>query len=147
MTYDVRVTTGEACPTAVVASTTTWDEFPRLWRQSLDEVWALIRGTDLWTDGHNVMVYKDDVPNVEVGVQVTRAFPPSGRVVPSALPVGRVATTVHRGPYDRLGDAHQAVRDWCAAQGQALTGTRWEVYGDPQPDPARTETEVYWLLA
>lgn len=58
-------------------------------------MWALIRGSDLWTDGRNVMVYVDDVPNVEVGVEVTKAFPPSGRVVPSALPAGRgrIATT------------------------------------------------------
>jgi effector-binding domain-containing protein len=147
VTYDVRVAMVAACPTAVVAATTTWDEFPTLWGRLLDQVWALVRGTDLWTDGHNVMLYKDDVPNVEVGVQVTRAFEPSGRVVPSELPAGRVATTVHRGPYERLGDAHEAVVGWCAAQGLRLTRARWEIYGDPRPDPAETETEVSWLLA
>jgi len=31
------------------------------------------------------MLYKDDVPNVEVGVEVADSFAPSGRVVPSTL--------------------------------------------------------------
>ena len=52
----------------------------------LDQVWAFLRDSDLRTDGHNVMFYKDDVPNVEVGVQVTQAFMPSGRVVPPGWP-------------------------------------------------------------
>ncbi len=147
MAYDVQATTVSACPTAVVAAATTWEEFPTLWRELLDQVWAFLRGTDLRTDGHNVMLYKDDVPNVEVGVQVTRAFPPSGRVVPSTLPAGRAAMTVHRGPYERLGDAHKAVLDWCALQGIELAGSRWEVYGDWDDDPAQLQTTVYWLLA
>ena len=111
MTYQVGVATVEATPTAVVAATTTWEEFPTLWRSMLDQVWALIRSTDgLRTDGHNVMLFKDDVPNVEVGVQVTGPFAPSGRVVPSALPAGRAAMTTHRGPYEGLVGAHRAVR-------------------------------------
>jgi hypothetical protein len=27
-----------------------------------DEVWAFLGGTDLRTDGHNVILHKDDVP-------------------------------------------------------------------------------------
>jgi effector-binding domain-containing protein len=93
------------------------------------------------------MLYRDDVPNVEVGVEVTGAFPPSGRVVASALPAGRVATTVHWGSYDGLRAAHSAVRDWCAARGLAVSGPRWEVYGHWRDDPSEVETEVCWLLA
>lgn len=98
--------------------------------------------SDLRTDGHNIMLYKDDVRNVEVGVQITRPFAPTGRVVPSRLLAGRVARTVHRGPYDRLADPHRAVRKWCVARGLALPGPRWEIYGDWNKDPAKLETEV-----
>ena len=92
------------------------------------------------------MLYKDDVPNVEVGVEVSGPFPPSGPVVASVLPAGEAATTVHRGPYDRLGDAHQAILTWCATHGREPAGPRWEVYGDWHEDPAQLETEVYYLL-
>src|SRR5262249_6615944 len=107
-----------------------------------------LRGTDLRApEGHNVMFYKDDVPNVEVGVEVTRAFEPSDRVVPSTLPAGRVATTVHRGPYDGLAAAHRAVLDWCAAHDLKTAGPGGEVYGDWRDAPAELETTIYWLLA
>jgi len=147
MTYHVELTTSAESPTAVVAATTTWERFPSLWKEMLDQVWAFLRSSDLRTDGHNIMLYKDDVPNVEVGVQVTRSFKPIGQVVPSRLPAGRVACTLHRGPYDRLDEPHRAIREWCAARSLALAGPRWEIYGDWREDPAQLETEVCYLLA
>jgi effector-binding domain-containing protein len=83
---------------------------------------------------------------VEVGVQVDGPFVASGRVTPSELPAGRVATTVHRGSYDGLGAAHEAVHAWCATHGHSLTRTRWEIYGDWQEDPEDLETEIAYLL-
>jgi effector-binding domain-containing protein len=67
----------------------------------------------------------------------------------SALPAGQVAMTVHWGPYSELGAAHRAVTDWywCAAQGRQQMGTRWEVYGPHNANPANVWTEVYYLLA
>lgn len=100
-----------------------------MWRTLLDEVYAFLKDSDVKQDGHNIMLYKDDVPNVEVGVQVKTRFLPQGRVVPSVLPAGEVAMTVHRGPYERLGDAHEAVIKWCAASGRTIARTRWEIYG------------------
>jgi effector-binding domain-containing protein len=143
----VRIVTTEARPTAVVARSTTWADFPSVWRGMLDEVYAFLRQGGVAQKGHNVMLYRDDVPNVEVGVEVTGPFPASGRVVPSVLPAGAAAMTVHRGPYAGLDRAHRAVRDWCGAHGHVLSGLRWEVYGDWHEDPAELETEVYWLLA
>ncbi len=147
MEYEVELTTTDESPIAVVAATTTWERFPTLWKEMLDQVWAFLHDSELRTDGHNVMLYKDDIPNVEVGVQVTRPFMPTGHVVPSSLPGGRVARTVHRGPYDRLSEPHRAVREWCAARGLVLAGPRWEIYGDWREDPAALETEVCYLLA
>ena len=40
MSYLVTVTDVVARPTAVVAAATTWQEFPALWRELLDEVWT-----------------------------------------------------------------------------------------------------------
>lgn len=128
-------------PTAVVAATTTWAEFPRLWKVLLDEVYTVVDGKT------NVMLYRDDVPHVEVGVLAPEGFVPRGRVVASALPAGRVARAVHRGPFTELHATHRAVLDWCAEHGHALSGVRWEVYGHHHPDPAQLETEICWALA
>ena len=146
MGYDVSVRTTAESPTAVVAQATNWEEFPALWRSLLDEVYGFLRDGGATQRGHNVMLYRDDVPNVEVGVQVAETFVPSGRVVPSVLPAGHVATTIHRGSYDGLDGAHRAIRTWCAAQGHELTGTRWEIYGDWRDNPEELETEVNYLI-
>jgi effector-binding domain-containing protein len=146
----VRIVTTAQTPTAVVAETTSWDEFPRLWRGFLAEVWAVVRDSGL-AAGRNVMLYKDDVPSVEVGAEVSGPFAARGRVVASALPAGRAATAVARGDPSpaSLARAHTAVREWCAHTGHHLTGIRWEIYGHwrEDQDPALFETEVYWLLA
>jgi len=145
--YSVSVTTAVEQPTAIVAAATTWSQFPTLWPILLDEVYAFVRHGGATQSGHNVMLYRDDVPNVEVGVQVAEPFEPAGRVVPSVLPAGQVATAVHRGPYDGLDEAHVAIRAWCLSHRHALTGVRWEIYGDWREDPAELETTVRYLLA
>ena len=149
MDYAVRIVTTAPTPTAVVAESTSWEEFPQLWGELLGEVWTVLRDSDLKT-GRNVMLYKDDSPNVEVGAEVSDSFTPTGRVVPSSLPAGRAATGVARGAPSTAGlaSAHAAVRDWCAANGHELSGVRWEIYGHwlEDQDPALFETEVYWLL-
>jgi len=147
MSYQVTMMDVEARPTAVVPATTTWQEFPTLWRKLSDEVWACLHAGGIYRGCRVIMLYWDDVPHVEVGVELLVACPLTGRVIGSALPAGQAAMTVHWGPYSRLGEAHQAVIGWCAAQGKRKTGTRWEVYGPHNDDPARVWTEVYWLLA
>jgi effector-binding domain-containing protein len=147
MSHQVTVSEVAARPTAVVAATTTWQRFPALWRELLDEVWACLHAGGIQRGCRNIMLYLDDVPHVEVGVELDQPCPLTGRVVASALPAGQVAMTVHRGPYAGLGSAHQAVLDWCAAQGRPPAGPRWEVYGPHHDDPAEVWTEVYYLLS
>ena len=139
----------EPVPTAVVAAATTWREFPEVWGPMLDEVWSFLRGLapeGLYQQGHNVMLYKDDVPHVEVGVQVSGSFHPAGRVIASALPGGLAATAVHSGPIAGIGDTHQAVREWSNANGYRLAGPRWEIYSDPDPSTGDFDVDVFWLL-
>jgi effector-binding domain-containing protein len=149
----VSVIESGARPTLVVAHETTWGEFPSLWGSMLDEVYVVVKaagadgaggGEDRW---RNVMLYKDDVPNVEVGVLASGPFSGAGNVIASALPAGLTAGVTHRGPYAGLDLAHRAVRDWCAAHGRQLAGPRWEIYGHWREDPSELETEVYYLLA
>lgn len=150
MTVGVSVKTVEPAPTAVVAAAVTWAEFPTRWRPMLDQVWGFLRGggapEGLYRGGHNVMLYKDDVPDVEVGVQVTRSFESVGQVVASSLPGGLVATATHAGPVSALGDTHQALREWIETNGYVTAGPHWEIYGDPDPSTGDFPVEVCWLL-
>jgi effector-binding domain-containing protein len=143
--YSVSEQAVDERPTAVIAASTTWDAFPTLWRRLLDEIWAVARSNDVIAPGRNVMLYKDDVPNVEIGVEAAGPFEAVGRIVPSTLPAGRVATTTHRGRYEDLGVAHEAVIRWCDGRGLRRAGARWEVYGH-WIEGVEPEVEVYYLL-
>lgn len=81
---------------------------------------------------------------VEAGTAVERPIEPEGDVHPSALPGGRVAVTVHVGPYDGMEAAYHALARWVAERGEP-DGDPWEVYlTDPgaEPEPAGWRTEI-----
>lgn len=86
----------------------------------------------------------------EAAVAVASPVAPSGRVVPSRLPAGPIASCIHRGPYQELHEAWQAFEGWLAAQPVTRLPYIWEVYrvGPGQtPDPAAWETDLVHPLA
>ncbi len=122
------------------------------WRTALDKVWEYLRShPGLRTDGHNIFLYHHPTdPRAPVvcdfGVEVTRAFETAGEVFPAETPAGQAAVAVHRGPYDRLDETHRAIREWMDANQKQSGGYSWEIYGDPTPNPADTETTLVYLL-
>ena len=122
------------------------------WGPALGKVWAFIRSQPgLWTDGHNVFLYHHPKESgaailCDFGVEVTRAFEAAGEVYATETPGGEAAVAVHRGAYDRVSEAHAAIGEWMSANGRESAGHSWEIYGDPTPDPAQTETTVVYLL-
>ena len=122
------------------------------WGPAVGQVWDFIRSQPgLWTDGHNIFVYHEaDDPGgpllCDFGVEVTRTFEAAGAVHATETPGGEAAVAVHRGAYDRLHEAYDAIEDWMVANGRESAGHTLEIYGDPTPDPADTETTVVRLL-
>ena len=47
MEYEIAVADVPARRTAVVAATTTWEEFPALWRELSGEVWECLRASGI----------------------------------------------------------------------------------------------------
>ena len=45
-----------------------------------------------------------------------------------------------------MNEAHLALRKWMAAHRRESAGHSGEIYGDPTPDPADTETTVVYLV-
>jgi effector-binding domain-containing protein len=77
---------------------------------------------------------------------VVHQFVPGGDVICTATPGGQVATTIHLGPYARLGEAHDAIRDWCTAHALVIASPFWEVYDHWNDDSAKLRTDVFYLL-
>ena len=151
MGYEVRVEkVDEGRPLAVVRRRARPAEFSRVVPECCGLVWSALKAHGVKGAGRHVSIYRDDVVNLEVGVEMDGPFAGVGEVVASALPVGMVVSTVHLGPYQKLGEAHGAIRAWCARNGHELAGPKWEIYGhwleEWNKDPSKIRTDVFYLL-
>ena len=72
---------------------------------------GLIRSTDPGTVDEDVIF-----------VPIRRAMPPTDRIGVERLPACRVASILHRGPYETLGEALAQLRGWAAAAGYEPAG-------------------------
>jgi DNA gyrase inhibitor GyrI len=92
------------------------------------------------TNGHNIFLYHPAQPGAPIlcdfGVEVTRTFETEGEVHATEIQGGEAAVAVHRGPYNRMNEAHDVIGKWIAANRREPAGLSWEIYGDPTPDPA-----------
>jgi effector-binding domain-containing protein len=153
MEYNILVQQVEAQPIAAVRARLAAREIPTHFKEYLDKVWDFLgRQPHLWTGGHNVFLYHHDMDTdgamtIDFGVQVTCRFEAEGDVFSAIIPAGKVATTIHRGPYTRLKLAHDAVHAWIKNNSRRDGGWSWEVYGDWNEDPRQLETQIFYLLS
>jgi effector-binding domain-containing protein len=152
VTTSVSLATAEPRLLAAVSRRAALADFASVWRPALDEVWRFLRTQPgLRTDGHNIFLYhhpprRDDPMEIDFGVQVTRPFAAAGEVHLTETPAGEVAMALHRGSYERLREAHDAVQHWVRAHGRAFGGYSWEIYGDWTEEVEHLETTVLYLL-
>lgn len=153
MPADVHIVNAPSRVLAAVRRRIRIEQIAQTWRPALDQVWAFLRqNPGLRTDGHNIFLYHHpanrQLPmDIDFGVEVTRSFEPSGEVTPTQTPAGKVASALHIGPYERLGETHQAIHTWAAANEMSFAGKSWEIYGDWTDDAAKLETRIEYLLA
>jgi effector-binding domain-containing protein len=146
MEYQVQVLQVESQLTAVVRCRAKQSDLAQVVPAACGEVWTYCRSAGLPRPGRHLTLYLDGEINLEVGVEVSQPFVGNERVVCSSTPAGRVATVAHWGPYTRLHEAHEAILQWCSANGHALAGPSWEVYGHWDDDPAKLRTDLFYLL-
>jgi len=150
MEYNVRLEHLSSRPLAVMCRRASLRQLARVIPDACGTVWGVVRAQKITGAGRHVALYRDDMINLEVGVELDAPFTGFGEVVGSATPAGAVATAAHFVPYDRLAGAHQAIRQWCASHGYALAGPNWEIYGhwkdESNNDPAKIRTDVFDLV-
>lgn len=146
MEYQIRIIRVDPQPTAVVRRQAKRSELIKTIPAACGEVWSFFRTSLLPRPGRNVVLYQDDVFNLEVGVEVAMAFAGTDQIHCSNLPGGMVATTTHYGEYMRLHEAHTAIQRWCSAFNHTRVGPSWEIYGHWEDDPEKRRTDVFYLL-
>jgi effector-binding domain-containing protein len=146
LTYEIETRTVEAVQTAAIFDTVAVADLPDFFGKAFAEVAAYLTR---WGAGPAGMPYaryhmlREGWFEVEAGFPAITPVAGEGRVEPSQLPAGMLAVTTHVGPYDRLGQAYDALGRWIADHGSEPSGDPWEVYfNGPEVDPAELRTEV-----
>ena len=152
MSFSVKLQTVHPRKVAAVRREVAPGAVGSAWGPALGHVWEFIRSQPgLRAEGHNIFLYhhpkQPGAPILcDFGVEVTRTFETAGEVSAIETPGGEAAVAVHRGPYTRMNEAHNAIGKWMAANRRESAGHSWEIYGDPTPNPVDTETTVVYLL-
>lgn len=150
MPYHVQLASLESIALAVVRRTVARRELSAAVRDGCGRAFDFARRHNLKA-GRNVAVYWDSSILLEAGVELPTVFLDAEGIVRSATPLGLTAFVTHVGPYEQLGAAHAAIREWCSSNGHRLAGPNWEIYGHWEPewnaDPSRIRTDVFYQVA
>ncbi len=135
------------CPLAALRGHASLANLSRTIRELFDRFY---RNPPPVARGLNVVLYHGDPAGagtpIDVGVQVFGPFDPTGEVMAVSTPGGTAATVAYLGPYDRLGEAHNAIQRWLRENERQAAGPFWEVYGHWNDDPAQRRTDVFYVL-
>lgn len=134
--------------TAVVRVQTTLDKLPEVFDKGFSEVFGRLGTLGIEPTDPPFARYFAMEPQVdlEIGVAVAEPITAAGRVQPGELPGGRVATTMHQGPYEKLSESYDVLYRWITENGMQPSGAMWETYlTDPsaEPDSSKWLTELH----
>ncbi len=157
MTYDISTQTIDATPIVYQSRRVDRAEVGAVLAECLPAVFGYVMGQGLAPAGHPFVRYtsmSSAFVELDAGVPLVEAAsedPPADTgMARGELVGGLVATTIHKGPYDQLGQAYEAMERWIDASEHSVTGSPWEIYlTDPGevPNPADWLTEVFFPIA
>ena len=141
---ECTIVTVERQPTAVIRAEAVFADLPQVQRAARGKLAELLPLLDTRSLGPTCTRWTPPVDGklpMEIGVLVTHSFLARADVIPSELPAGRAVHLSMKGGFENLPRAWQTLFDWCKAEGYALAGINWEIYG------ATSDAELYALLA
>ncbi len=143
-----RITTTIAQTAAVVHLTIPRDQIQRAMGPAIGEVMAALGVQGIAPAGPLFSHHRRMDPAIfdfEIGVSVSAAVQPVGRVVPATLPAATVARTIYRGPYEGLGQAWGEFQQWVRDHGHTAAPNLWECYAvgpESSDDSSTWQTEL-----
>jgi effector-binding domain-containing protein len=156
MSYEVSITEVQPIQLAAIKTVAWAQNIADQIREHSQILTSKLNELSIKDTGRYVVVYYagtearwDVAPGIPIDVAIEVSTPlaaESAPVVRSSTPGGRVATTVHAGPYQQMHQAHMAIHAWCQQHGHAMTGRNWELYGELYDDPSRLRTQVCYEL-
>ena len=94
--------------------------------------------------------YNMDMQNLdlEIGFPVAKAIPGKDTIQPGEIPGGKAVTCMHKGPYDKMAEAYEAMDQWMKDNHVEPSGVCYEFYlnGPQQVSPEALETRIMFPI-
>jgi len=75
--------------------------------------------------------------DVEAGFPVSKNLPGKGEVISGTIKGGKFLSTIHKGAYDTVAPAYDALKEFAKEKGYSISGLAYEYYlNDPREDPS-----------
>ena len=150
MTYHCEIKDQTAQPTLSLRTHAAVGDLPQLLGQTFGAIMRYLGELGEQPVGAPfVGYYNMDMQNldIEIGFPVSRPLPDRGELKGRALPAGKIATTLHIGPYDSIAPAYEALTQFVQASGYTPTGVAYEIYfSDPSTPPEKIQTQIVYPL-
>jgi effector-binding domain-containing protein len=153
--YDVGIKELPAQRVVAVRTTTAMDRIGETLQAGWGQVFGALGASGAAPSGPPFAIYyhmsaESNEVEFEACVPTTADIAAPAPIVVRDEPAMTAAVTLHKGPYDQVGGAYEALQAWVAAEKRQIAGPPREIYlTDPQqvPDPADYLTEVQWPIA
>lgn len=131
MAYDVQVKELPAQLAVTFHTRSSMATISEVLGEAFAAIMASVKETGAQVAGPPFALYPSEVTaefDVVVCVPVAPRATTTGAVRLEEIPGGTVVSTLHRGPYARLGDAYGALQAWMVVNGKKPSGPCREVY-------------------
>lgn len=147
MTYTIELRQETGQPKLSIRGKVTFAEIGEKVGEFVAETSAYLERLGIEPDGPpftRVHGLSPDHIDLEAGLTIRRPIQGEARIESGVLPDGPVAFTLHRGDYQTLPEANEAILNWANANGWQANGPNWERHmvapgHDPNPENWRTE--------
>jgi effector-binding domain-containing protein len=150
MEYEIQVVELEPQPVLVVEAQVAPPELGEVLGKILPKVFQYIHEQGQEMAGMPFLRYlnMDDQFHIDAGIPTLKPVSGSDDILSKTLPGGRVATTLHLGSYETVGEAWNALFGWCSEQGIKQRMGGWDVYeNDPtEVSPSEVRTRLHFPL-
>lgn len=153
MGYAVEIKEREAVLVVSTRLRVALSEMGEVLSRTFGEIYAHLAANGVEPAGPPFAIYAGEPApgepwDVEICAPISRPVeaPPGYRT--QTIPGGPVARVVHRGPYEMIGPAYDALSEWVGQHGRTFTGPPREIYmSEPDTPPERIETIVEWPVS
>ena len=147
MEYEIKLLDLPAQPVLVMRAVLPVEKLPEFFGKAFGGIMAYLGEIGEAPSGMPFGAYYNldmSALEVEAGFPVAHKLPDKGEVLCKEIPAGKFISTVHRGAYDTMVPAYEAMTEWAKAKHLEPSGVAYEYYlNDPNAGPSIVaETEV-----